>query len=102
MEQDIQIYKPLDIVSTKSGAIAIVTECYIDSQGNQHLSLSYLDYFKNHEKCAWWSNEIFANTKDILDDLTLLDSIPRLLANTVSHNMGTNKNQGNINFPLKR
>jgi hypothetical protein len=92
----------LDIVQTKSGAIAIVKEVYIDSNGYENVSLHYLASMKNTEKCAWWSNQKFANTTDILDDLILLDSIPHLLSNCVAHNMGTNTTQGNRFFPLSK
>jgi hypothetical protein len=94
------MFMPLDIVQTKSGAIAIVTEVYIDSNEYENVSLHYLASMKNTEKCAWWSNQKFANTTDILDDLVLLDSIPNLLSNCVANSMGTNTTQGNRFFPL--
>ncbi|MCI4437090.1 MAG: hypothetical protein JHC33_09815 [Ignisphaera sp.] len=95
------MFMPLDIVQTKSGAIAIIVEVYIDSEGYENVSLRYLASMKNTEKCSWWSNQKFASaTDDMLDDLVLLDSIPHLLSNCVAHNMGVNTGQGNRFFPL--
>jgi hypothetical protein len=96
------MFMPLDIVQTKSGAIAIVKEVYIDSNGYKNVSLHYLASMKNTEKCAWWSNQKFANTTDILDDLVLLDSIPHLLSSCIAHNMGVNTEQVNRFFPLSK
>lgn len=97
-----QIFQPLDIVQTPSGAIAIVIECYNDSNGNQNIALQYLAHYKHTEKCAWWSNYKYPSTDVVLDDLVLLDSIPRLLSNSIAHNMGSRTKQGNVFFPLDR
>lgn len=51
---DKTIFKPLDIVKTPAGAIAIVTEVYINENGYQNVSISHLDCFKKtYEKSAW-------------------------------------------------
>lgn len=95
-----QTFKPLDIVQTPSGAIAIITDCWADEDDFQQISLQYLANCKTTDKCAWWSNRRFSNTVHVLDDLVLLDSIPHLLANAVAHNMGSCTKQGNRFFPL--
>lgn len=97
-----QTFQPLDLVQTPSGAIAMVTECYTNEEGFQNLALSYLANCKTTDKYAWWSNYRFSNTTHVLDDLVLLDSLPRLLANAVANNMGSGTKQGNVFFPLDR
>jgi hypothetical protein len=77
--------KALDIVNTPLGAIALVTEA-----GDGQCSITFLAETKRTgEKNAWWDE----------DELTWVDSIPRLLANAMAHPFGTNKRQGDENFP---
>jgi len=76
--------KPLDIVRTPLGGIAMVTE-----YGSSGASIDYLGGGNpTGEKSAWWHGE----------DLTVLDSIPRLLANAMAHPFGQNKKQGDVFF----
>lgn len=84
--------KPLDIILTPEGNVAVVTEvCIVDNA----ISIVFLNHFKNtREKNAWWT------TKE-QEKMTLLDSLPHLLSNTMAHNMGSNTKQGSIFFPLK-
>ena len=79
--------KPLDIVRTPKGALAMVTEVGEDGQS----AIDYLggyDIAATSEKNAWWAES----------ELTVLDSIPRLLANAMAHPFGANKHQGDRFF----
>ncbi len=69
--------KPLDLVKTPKGAIAMVTEVADDNS----VMLSFLMYTETtKEKNGWWESW----------ELTLLDSLPRLLSEATAHPMGNN------------
>lgn len=76
--------RPLDIVMTPGGGVAIVTEVCVDGSAS-------IDYLRNcnpgGEKSAWWhpSNQ---------ERLIRVDSITRLLANAMAHPFGQNTRQG--------
>jgi len=76
--------KPLDIVRTKAGSIALVTET--NNKGTQ-ASLDYIYEVKpdglNGEKNAWWREDFPG------DKLTILTSLPLLLSKAMSHPMGS-------------
>jgi len=73
--------KPLDIVQTPKGGIAMVTECS-PAQPNLPLNRYSLDYILNpkHEHNAWWFEK----------DLKKLASIPVLIGRAMCHPFGNN------------
>ena len=80
--------KPLDIIRTPGGGLAVVTEVCSDGSA----SIEFLHGCNPaDEKNAWWGDR---------DLLVVLDSIPRLLANAMAHPFGTNTKQGNRFFPI--
>ena len=94
-------FKPLDIVRTSSNGIAVVQE--VSSAGDKYtpgdglkgfqVSLTFLNgQNPSNERNAWW--------KDADNELTLIDSIPRIISNMIAHTFGTNTKQGNKFFPL--
>ena len=71
--------KALDIVVTPKGGIAVVKETYAEGK---RVSIDYINNCnKHHERNAWWNAE----------DLQIIDSIPRLLANAMYHPFGRGK-----------
>jgi len=69
--------KALDIVKTKNGSIAIVTETH---EKGAEASIEYIKgENKNREKNAWWKKE----------ELTVIDNIPNILARTMCHPFGS-------------
>ena len=78
------VLRPLDIVRTPKGAIALVTE----TNGYTCCIAFFPHQVTTYEKNAWWEN----------GQLKVLGSIPVMLANAVAHPLGTNQRQGNIYF----
>lgn len=74
--------KPLDIVRTPKGGLAIVTECSFadDNWQINRYSINYIENPKN-EHNAWWME----------GDLTYLASIPIFIAEAMCHPFGNNK-----------
>ena len=88
-------FKPLDIVMTPSNGIAVVQE--VSSAGDKYspgdgligfqVALTFLSgQNPSRERNAWW--------KDADNELTLIDSIPRIISNMMAHPFGTNTKQG--------
>jgi len=68
--------KALDIVRTPKGAIAFITET---NNNGQKASITFIgDTNKGSEKNAWWN----------LNDLEVIDSIPKMLALATCHPFG--------------
>lgn len=88
--------KPLDFVKTPKGGIAIITEKnlsnnYTDGKTRGTYSLTYLNGCNaSREHNAWWDEE----------DLTLLDSLPQLLARNLCHPFGQGKQPAIDSYPL--
>jgi hypothetical protein len=79
--------KALDFVRTPKGGLAVISEVGEDGQA----SITYLkDCNPGREHNAWWSAR----------QLTVIDSIPSLLANMAAHPFGRNTNQGDRDFPI--
>lgn len=80
--------RPLDIVRTPKGMIAVVTE----TDGEQ----SSIRFFPNQEdsgeKNAWWDSA----------DLHCLGSIVQVIANSLAHPFGSNREQGDTFFGEKQ
>jgi hypothetical protein len=74
--------KPLDIVETPKGGIAVVTECSPARENYKFNSYS-ISYIKNpgHEYNAWWNE----------DELKFLASIPVIIGEAMCHPFGDNK-----------
>jgi hypothetical protein len=71
--------KPLDIVRTPKGALALVTET--NEEGTK-ASIVYLDPTNpTDEHCAWWH-------EGALEGLTVVNSLPRVLALSTCHPLG--------------
>lgn len=77
-------YKPLDIVKTKAGTIALVTEV-----SDKKCSVSFITEPTCYDYNAWHDFE----------ELEYLNNIPSLLANGLAHPMGLNGDCGSIHFP---
>ena len=85
------LIRPLDLVLTPQGAIALVTEVSGGLYGN--VAIEFIRRPKGtYEQSAWWKEE----------ELDVLGSIPVVLANAVAHNMGTNRSQGEKFFGSKK
>lgn len=84
--------KPLDIVKTPAGGIAIVTET--NNQG-QDIVISYIESCNPlNEKNAWWH---ISDTKK----LKVIDSLPRLLAASMAHPFGDGETDVEYFFGIK-
>lgn len=82
--------KPLDIVQTPKGAIALVVEV----AGDGCASINYLaGSARTGEHNAWWCSG---------DGLVVLDSLPHLLAKAMAHPFGSNGQQADWFFPVGR
>ena len=66
---------PLDFVKTPSGNLALVTETNGDGE---EISLDYIEQ-NVYEKNAWWNSS----------ELTVVNSLPYLLARRMRHPFGT-------------
>jgi hypothetical protein len=72
--------RPLDIVRTPKGAIALITEC-----DERQASITFFpNQEPTYEKNAWWDP----------NELHILGSLPTMLANEMAHPFGSNKDQG--------
>jgi hypothetical protein len=82
--------KPLDIVRTPKGGIAVITESGLPSKFNNNDRHS-IDFIDNpyREYNAWWND----------NELQYLTSIPALLTNAMAHPFGNNKKLGEKYFP---
>lgn len=81
--------KPLDIVRTPGGGIALVTE--VGKEGKA--SITYFgDCNPRKEHNAWWSPG---------DGLVVIDSLPRVLSDRMAHPFGSNTRQGERFFPTR-
>lgn len=76
--------KPLDIVKTPKGGIAMVTECSpaTDSWPVNKYSIDYI-INPEHERNAWWME----------NELEKLVSIPVLIAKAMCHPFGDNEHK---------
>jgi hypothetical protein len=79
------LIRPLDIVRTPKGAIALVTE----TDGIRSSIIYFPNQAGTYEKNAWWH---------ISEGLHVLGSLPVILANEIAHPFGANRNQGNDFF----
>lgn len=79
--------KPLDIVRTPRGGIAMITE----SSADDTHAVDYIDN-PNGEHNAWWQGS----------DLQYLHNIPALLTNAMAHPFGSNKNLGEVYYPTEK
>lgn len=80
--------RPLDIVKTKKGALAIVQE--ISSDGSIAIEFIGASNAAN-EKNAWWDD----------GELTVIDSIPWILSRTMAHPFGDGHKQAKRIFGVK-
>jgi hypothetical protein len=81
--------KPLDIVRTPRGGIAVITETSIPHNGGSVThSLDYIDN-PHGEHNAWWQD----------DNLQYLHSIPALITNAMAHPFGNSTHTGKLFFP---
>jgi hypothetical protein len=78
--------KPLDIVTTPKGAVAVVTET--DGHKARIAYIRGLDKKRQHN--AWWSE----------NELDVIDSIPRILADELSAPGGSGFQAGDQFFPV--
>lgn len=90
--------KPLDIVLTPNGFIAMVTEVGTRETRQGIIWVASINYLKGQpnagqQKSAWW---------DEGDGLVVLDSLPNLLASALHHPFGSNKDQGDRFFPINK
>jgi hypothetical protein len=81
--------KPLDFVKTPKGNIAIITEV---SGGEASIEFIGEPPIGKREHNAWWD----------FDELKLIDSLPNLMARTMSHPFGTGRSAGETHFPLTK
>lgn len=79
--------KALDIVKTPKGGIAIITET---NKGGKDASIDYIKGCESGERNAWWDE----------CELTVIDSIPRLLAAGMAHPFGDGKKDVVELFPV--
>lgn len=70
--------KALDFVKTSEGHIAIITET---NDGGNKASIKYIGKTPRNGKSAWWSEK----------ELEVVDSLPRFLAENLSHPFGSGK-----------
>ncbi len=71
--------KALDIVRTPKGGIAFITET---NDNGKKASITYIgDLNTGMERSAWWS----------VSELTVIDSIPKMLARATAHPFGRGK-----------
>lgn len=71
--------KALDIVRTPNGGIAFVTET---NYNGKSASINYIgDLNIGNERNAWWDEQ----------ELTVIDSIPRMIAMATAHPFGIGK-----------
>jgi len=82
--------KPLDIVRTPKGGIAVITETSLPTE-NFKIPRHSIDYITNpgREHNAWWND----------GDLTFLHSIPAILVSAMAHPFGSNGKLGLIFYP---
>ena len=82
--------KALDIVRTPKGGIAFVTET---NDGGEIASIDYINGCNpGNEHNAWWRE----------NELEVLDSIPRLIANATYHPFGTGEKDVKKFFKLNQ
>ena len=77
--------KALDIVRTPKNAIAVVTET---NTGGQSVSIVFIGENTTGEHNAWWN----------ASDLTVIDSIPKILAKEMAHPFGNGKKDVELFF----
>ena len=81
--------KPLDIVKTPKGSIAIVSET---NHNTTKVSITFINTLKHPEDYnSWWNS----------DELTVIDSIPLILAKGLAHPFGSGKIDAEKAFPLE-
>lgn len=90
--------KPLDIVRTPNGFLAMVTEVGTRETRQGIIWTASIQYLKGQpnagqQKSAWW---------DETEGLEVLDSIPNLMASAMYHPFGVNKDQGDRFFPIDK
>lgn len=81
--------KPLDFVKTPKGNFAIIRE--VSESGASIEFIGEVPMF-NREKSAWWDAE----------ELQIIDSLPNLLARTMSHPFGAGDSAGDKHFPITK
>lgn len=81
--------KPLDFVKTPKGNFAIIQE--VSDSGASIEFIGEVSKF-NREKNAWWE----------ASELQIIDSLPNLLARTMSHPFGTGDSAGDKHFPITK
>lgn len=78
--------KALDIVRTPKGGIAFITET---NDNGKQASITYIgDLNIGREHNAWWD----------VSELTVIDSIPKMLARATAHPFGKGKNDVDVFF----
>ena len=77
--------KPLDFVLTPNKGIGLIVET---NKNGKEASIDYI-YNPADERNAWWGE----------DELTVLISLPRLLAGATCHPFGTGRKDVNKFFP---
>ena len=77
--------KTLDFVRTPKGAIAFVTET---NDAGLKASITFIGPNTTNERNAWWN----------IYELTVIDSLPRLLAASTAHPFGTGREDVNQFF----
>ena len=88
--------KALDFVKTPKGGIAIIKEKslssnYTDKKERATYSIIYLNGCNpGNEHNAWWQEH----------ELSLIDSLPQILARNLIHPFGNNKQTAINSFPL--
>jgi hypothetical protein len=71
--------KALDIVKTPGGGIGFITET---NNNGKEASIEFIKGLNpNHERNAWWSEK----------ELTVIDSIPKMIAMATAHPFGRGK-----------
>lgn len=81
--------KALDIVITPKGGIAFITET--NNEGKQ-ASISYIGGMNpGNMHCAWWDES----------ELTVIDSIPRMLALAMTNKYGSHQCDIEKFYPIK-
>ena len=82
--------KPLDIVKTPKGGIAIITET---NDEGQSASIDFIHTLDPHrERNSWWDKK----------ELKVIDSLPRLIASNMSHPFGEGDDDVKLFFPLTK
>lgn len=80
--------KALDIVITPKGGIGFITETNDDGT---KASVTFINSLNpKHEHNSWYT----------ASELTVIDSIPRMLANAAAHPFGSGKNDVNKFFKI--